>query len=39
MSDKVRVGIVLFNEVEVLDFAEPYEVFSLATTGKEKRRW
>jgi transcriptional regulator GlxA family with amidase domain len=26
-----RVGILLFNEVEVLDFAGPYEVFSLAT--------
>ena len=36
MSDKVKVGIVLFNEVEVLDFAGPYEVFSLATKGKEK---
>ena len=36
MSDKLRVGIVLFNEVEVLDFAGPYEVFSLATKGKEK---
>lgn len=36
MSDRVKVGIVLFNEVEVLDFAGPYEVFSLATKGKEK---
>jgi transcriptional regulator GlxA family with amidase domain len=26
-----RVGILLFNEVEVLDFAGPFEVFSLAT--------
>ena len=25
------VGILLFNEVEVLDFAGPFEVFSLAT--------
>lgn len=25
------VGILVFNEVEVLDFAGPFEVFSLAT--------
>ena len=36
MDNKVKVGIVLFNEVEVLDFAGPYEVFSLASKGKEK---
>jgi transcriptional regulator GlxA family with amidase domain len=36
MGDRVKVGIVLFNEVEVLDFAGPYEVFSLASKGKEK---
>ena len=35
---KLNVGILLFNEVEVLDFAGPFEVFSLAETieGKEK---
>ncbi len=27
---KLQVGILLFNEVEVLDFAGPFEVFSLA---------
>ena len=27
------VGILLFNEVEVLDFAGPFEVFSLATVS------
>lgn len=36
MSNRKKVGIVLFNEVEVLDFAGPYEVFSLASKGKEK---
>lgn len=36
MSDPVKVGIVIFNEVEVLDFAGPYEVFSLASKEKEK---
>lgn len=29
---KRTVGILLFNEVEVLDFAGPYEVFSLSTS-------
>lgn len=28
--EKRQVGILLFNEVEVLDFAGPFEVFSLA---------
>ena len=32
----MKVGIVIFNEVEVLDFAGPYEVFSLASKGNEK---
>lgn len=36
MNDRVKVGIVLFNDVEVLDFAGPYEVFSLAACGNEK---
>ncbi len=31
MSKKIRIGILLFNEVEVLDFAGPYEVFSIVT--------
>lgn len=31
MTNKKRVGILLFNEVEVLDFAGPFEVFSLAS--------
>lgn len=36
MSNKVKVGIVLFNEVEVLDCAGPFEVCSSASKGKEK---
>ena len=36
MGNKLKVGIVLFNEVEVLDFAGPYEVFSKASKGKKK---
>ncbi|MBF4691533.1 DJ-1/PfpI family protein [Fusibacter ferrireducens] len=31
MKNKIHVGILLFNEVEVLDFAGPFEVFSIAT--------
>lgn len=30
MIRKIRVGIFVFNDVEVLDFAGPFEVFSLA---------
>lgn len=36
ISEKVTVGILLFNEVEVLDFAGPFEVFSLATRNHQK---
>lgn len=32
MENQIRVGILLFNEVEVLDFAGPFEVFSITTT-------
>lgn len=32
-----KVGILLFNEVEVLDFAGPFEVFSLATLPDGKK--
>ena len=31
MSKKLTVGIFLFDEVEVLDFAGPFEVFSVAS--------
>jgi transcriptional regulator GlxA family with amidase domain len=38
--DKLNVGILLFDGVEVLDFAGPYEVFSRTRTvpGLESRR-
>lgn len=29
-----NVGIFLFNEVEVLDFAGPFEVFSVTATSE-----
>lgn len=31
MLQQKNIGILLFNEVEVLDFAGPFEVFSIAT--------
>lgn len=38
MKNHLDVGILLFNEVEVLDFAGPFEVFSVTTylNSKEK---
>lgn len=33
-----RVGIVLFEDVEVLDFCGPFEVFSVTRLNEEKRR-
>lgn len=36
MMNKWSVGIFLFNEVEVLDFAGPFEVFSVTTVNEEK---
>jgi transcriptional regulator GlxA family with amidase domain len=33
-----RVGIVLFDDVEVLDFCGPFEVFSATRLSEEKRR-
>ena len=33
MTSMRTVGILLFNEVEVLDFAGPFEVFSLAANA------
>lgn len=36
VADRIKVGILVFNEVEVLDFAGPFEVFSLAALpGRE----
>lgn len=31
MPNKLKVGIFIFNDVEVLDFAGPFEVFSIAS--------
>ncbi|QIW19230.1 DJ-1/PfpI family protein [Bacillus thuringiensis] len=36
MINKWSVGIFLFNGVEVLDFAEPFEVFSVTEMHEEK---
>ncbi len=35
---KKRVGIVLFHDIEVLDFCGPFEVFSVARLNEERRR-
>lgn len=36
MMNKWSVGIFLFNEVEVLDFAGPFEVFTVTEVNEEK---
>lgn len=36
--DRKRVGILLFPEVEVLDFCGPFEVFSVTRLNEEARR-
>jgi len=36
--EQKRVGIVVFDDVEVLDFCGPFEVFSAARLNEEKRR-
>jgi transcriptional regulator GlxA family with amidase domain len=36
--ERKRVGIVLYEEVEVLDFCGPFEVFSVTRLNEEKRR-
>jgi transcriptional regulator GlxA family with amidase domain len=36
--DRRRVGIVLFEDVEVLDFCGPFEVFTATRVNEEKRR-
>ena len=33
-----RVGIIVYEEVEVLDFCGPFEVFSVTRLNEEKRR-
>ncbi|HYL81625.1 MAG TPA: DJ-1/PfpI family protein [Candidatus Acidoferrum sp.] len=36
--DRKRVGILIFPEVEVLDFCGPFEVFSVTRLNEERRR-
>jgi transcriptional regulator GlxA family with amidase domain len=36
--DRRRVGILLFNDIEVLDFCGPFEVFSVARLDEAQRR-
>ena len=36
--DRKRVGILIFPDVEVLDFCGPYEVFSVTRLHEERRR-
>jgi transcriptional regulator GlxA family with amidase domain len=36
--NRKHVGIVLFNDIEVLDFCGPFEVFSATRLNEEKRR-
>jgi transcriptional regulator GlxA family with amidase domain len=36
--DRKRVGIVIFDNIEVLDFCGPFEVFSVTRVNEDKRR-
>ena len=36
--ERKRVGIVLFNDIEVLDFCGPFEVFAAVRLNEDKRR-
>lgn len=36
--ERKRIGIVIFDEVEVLDFCGPFEVFSVTRLDEERRR-
>ena len=36
--DRKHAGIVLFNDIEVLDFCGPFEVFSVTRLNEERRR-
>ena len=36
--ERKTIGIVLFNDIEVLDFCGPFEVFSVTRLNEEKRR-
>ena len=37
IAERYQVGILLFDEVEVMDFAGPFEVFSLAETVDKQK--
>ena len=36
--NRKRLGIVIFNEIEVLDFCGPFEVFSVTRLNEDRRR-
>ncbi|MFZ0928468.1 MAG: DJ-1/PfpI family protein [Syntrophobacteraceae bacterium] len=36
--DRKRIGIIIFDDIEVLDFCGPFEVFSAARLNEEHRR-
>lgn len=36
--DRKRVGIIIFDDIEVLDFCGPFEVFSVTRLDEERRR-
>jgi transcriptional regulator GlxA family with amidase domain len=36
--NRKRVGIIIFDEIEVLDFCGPFEVFSVTRLNEERRR-
>jgi len=36
--DRIRVGLLVFNDVEVLDFCGPFEVFSVTRLDEARRR-
>jgi transcriptional regulator GlxA family with amidase domain len=36
--DRKRIGILMFDEIEVLDFCGPFEVFSVTRLNEERRR-
>jgi transcriptional regulator GlxA family with amidase domain len=38
MERQLKVGILVFNEVEVLDFAGPFEVFSISEAVEDKSK-
>ena len=38
MEKQKVVGILVFNDVEVLDFCGPFEVFSVTRLNEERRR-